>query len=504
MLNSNYSSSTIRRLSHLILGLLLLGALLVRLYQLDAPLGDWHSWRQSDTSAVSWLILNQQASLIKPRFFDISNTPSGLDNPNGWRFVEFPVYNLLQVKAYQLIKPLPWFDYPFEAAGRLVNITFWLIGGVFLYLLISRTTNRWLGLSVIFFYFFLPFNIYYSRTILPDPLMVSLSLISLFITYRLVSNPNPLVGVIGIITTALALLTKPYALFIIYPYLVLLGWYHKDKTKVITWLVGVGATALGPLTAWRWWMRAFPEGIPANKWLFNAGGMRLKPVWWRWLFYERLGKLISGGWLTSLLSLSLFTPLVNIKPTNRPVFNSLMIGLVTGSLAFLVIFARGNIQHDYYQVVITPAISLLMGVGLYLAFGFILQAKAGWWAKLIPAVGIIWLTLFGLITSWYQVKEYYKINDLSVIKTLEQLKNRIPPTAKVIADYQGNSLLLYHLKRFGWPILESGSVANLKQKGANYYLAPTPNAVTDQLSLSCQDIIKYQGVSLINLNSCRL
>ena len=35
-----------------------------------------------------------------------------------------------------------------------------------------------------------------------------------------------------------------------------------------------------------------------------------------------------------------------------------------GGLAYLVVFAAGNVQHDYYQILLVPIISLLVAKGL--------------------------------------------------------------------------------------------------------------------------------------------
>ena len=84
--------------------------------------------------------------------------------------------------------------------------------------------------------------------------------------------------------------------------------------------------------------------------------MRLKPVWWRWLFYERIAKLILGGWGATFLVLGL-----TAKKSRRA--DGFFYSLIAGALLFLVVFARGNIQHDYYQALIIPALCLSLGRG---------------------------------------------------------------------------------------------------------------------------------------------
>jgi len=289
------------------------------LYKIDAVLGDWHSWRQSDTAAVTWYFANQKLDILHPRFFDISSTPSGLDNPHGFRFVEFPVYNLGHLATYKFLQFSHLsrvFNYPFEAAGRLLKIVFWLIGGWFFYHLPNQLANRKTAFAVVFFWLFLPYNIYYSRTILPDPLTVSLSIIGLFYWFRFYNTGQNRQLILAALLTALALLTKPYAVFIIAPVVGLLFIFKLKNKDWLTKGLIIGSLSLLPLLWWRWWMKSFPEGIPYNKWLFNAGGMRLKPAWWRWLFYERIAKLIAGGWLTTFILQAFNLPLSQIKQSD--------------------------------------------------------------------------------------------------------------------------------------------------------------------------------------------
>ena len=78
-----------KRVKYFLLLLILIGAFGVRLYRFDGPIADWHSWRQSDTSAVSRNFVKYGFDILHPKFDDLSNVPSGLDNPNGYRFVEF-------------------------------------------------------------------------------------------------------------------------------------------------------------------------------------------------------------------------------------------------------------------------------------------------------------------------------------------------------------------------------------------------------------------------------
>ena len=103
-----------------ILILILATGFLVRLYKFQSPVADWHAWRQADTSAVSKFFVKDGFDILHPKFYDLSNVPSGVhENPQGYRFVEFPFYNIAQALPYRLIGILT-----FEEWGRLVTIFF--------------------------------------------------------------------------------------------------------------------------------------------------------------------------------------------------------------------------------------------------------------------------------------------------------------------------------------------------------------------------------------------
>src|SRR3990167_3798953 len=138
----------------LFLAIILVGAFAVRLYHFNWPVADWHSWRQVDTSAVSRTFTQEGFSILRPKFPDLSKGVSLIDNPQGYRFVEFPIYNVLQAGFYKL---MPRFT--LEEWGRLVTIFSSLISIVFIYLLLKKYVNSRAGLIAAFFFAFIPYNI---------------------------------------------------------------------------------------------------------------------------------------------------------------------------------------------------------------------------------------------------------------------------------------------------------------------------------------------------------
>ena len=238
-------------------GLILVLALVLRLYKIDNAIADWHSWRQADTASVTRVFDKEGINLLVPRFQDISSIPSGKPNPNGYRMVEFPLYNLLHLTTYRLAPSLG-----IDQAGRLTSVLISLVSIIFLYLSVRKLSGRALGLASALLYAVMPFSIYYSRVVLPEPLMITLFLISFYLFLQK--------GVLSFLLSAVflagALLVKPYAIFFTLPFLYW-WWTHKNEKRfTLPWLFAYAAIAFVPLLAWRSWIKQFPEGIPASAW----------------------------------------------------------------------------------------------------------------------------------------------------------------------------------------------------------------------------------------------
>src|SRR3989344_3794374 len=75
----------------------------VRLYRIDNPIADWHSWRQADTAAVARNFYKEGYNPFIPKYDDMSGVAENpVPNPNRYRFVEFPIYNSLVYFTYLL------------------------------------------------------------------------------------------------------------------------------------------------------------------------------------------------------------------------------------------------------------------------------------------------------------------------------------------------------------------------------------------------------------------
>jgi hypothetical protein len=446
---------------------------LVRLYRFDNPVADWHAFRQSDTNAVSTIFAREGVNFLYPKYFDISNIQSGKDNPEGYRFVEFPIYNAVQVGLFGL---LGWLV-TLEQSGRLISIFATLAGAYFVYLLMKKYANGMAAFFAAFFYLFLPFSIFYGRTILPDPSMTASLLGGIYFFDKWLESSAKLkvknsklqfkvksFFILSIMFTALALLLKPYALFFVLP-MVYLAWKKFGFGLIKKWQLWILAVfSVAPLLVWRWWIGHFPEGIPASAWLFNGDGIRFRPAFFRWIGFERITKLILG-YAGILLVVGGAWHVVRNK--NAGFFLS----FVLSSAIYVSVMATGNVRHDYYQIAIIPTISIFGGLGVLGLLGVFRRFNIwlGYFVCFVIIAVSFWL-------SWVQVRDYFNINDRGMVAAGKKADEILPEDAIVIAPYDGSTTLLNITARRGWPTFQE-PIEKLIERGATHLVIanPTPS-----------------------------
>lgn len=464
----------------LVLSLVLL-ALALRLCYLTTPLADWHSFRQADTASVTREYVKHSVDLLRPKYHDLSNIQSGKDNLEGFRMVEFPFINAfiaLLLRTFNFLPLVP--------TSRMVSIIFSLGTVVTIYYLVKSVSSIKQAYLTSLLMAVMPYSVFYSRAVLPESPMLFLSTFSIFSFYQYLHHQKKSVlwFTLALISLALALLLKPFVAFLAPVYLFL--WLNKDKFKFyLRWPVVILVLgAFLPLMLWRKWIENFPTGIPASDWLFNGNGIRLRPAWFRWLFYHRFTQLITGYG-------SLIIPLAFVSKWKTDTF--LIISWWISILAYLVVIATGNVQHDYYQVLTLPV--LFMTLAKSLVFIWHHLEKQLTYSSAALAIGCL-ISLFWF-NSYQQVKGYYNINHWEYVKVGKIVDQKLPPDAKIIAPAMGDTVFLFQTNRTGWPI--GFEIEDKINKGAQYYVATSFDDETNQLMEKYQVVEKTDEYAIIKL-----
>ncbi len=440
----------IKNKEYILLSLILLLGFVLRLYKINNPIADWHSFRQADTASVSRMYVSDGINLLIPRYHDVSTTQSGLSNLEGYRFVEFPVFNAIHTVFFNIFPSIS-----LEIWGRLISIISATVSTYILFLLGRRFISIWGGVLAAFFYATLPFNVFFTRVILPEPMAVTFALASLWMFARFIESDKNKHLFTSAAFMSVSILIKPYLAFYGVPILYLLhkkcGYKKMLKGKKYYMALFV---VIVPFFVWRMWMQQFPEGIPFWKWTFNGDDIRFRPSFWRWIFGERLAKLILGYWGLIPFAIGIL----------REKKNKFITFCLLGMLLYVSIIATANVRHDYYQTIVVPTISLA------LAAGSVYLWKAKHFDKNLSR-GILVSSIFiMMITSAYQVREYYKVNHPEIIEAGKIADKILPKDELIIAPYNGDTAFLYQTSRMGWPVVDR-PIDELIELGASYFVS---------------------------------
>jgi 4-amino-4-deoxy-L-arabinose transferase-like glycosyltransferase len=351
---------------------------------------------------------------------------------------------------------------------------------VILGLLVAQYIDMFTGVLAALIFAILPYSIYYGRTILPDPSMVFWSVLSLWLVGKGKSIWWTVLAAVG---GALAFLSKPMAVFLLLPIPYILfkqfGISKKMFLRAFIYLL----ISVVPLLLWRKWILQFPEGIPVSSWLLNGNGIRFKGAWFHWLFAVRLGDLILGFWGLILLGMGLVAP-----PTKKEGW--FFRWWILGALLYLSIFATGNVQHDYYQILIIPVVAIFAAKGLASLF------RMKFSGIIVGLVCVVAMLGF----SWFTIRTYYWINRPEIVEAGKLADSILPKDAKVIAPYNGDTTFLYQTQRQGWP--EGFDIDKKIAMGATAYVTVSPtdsDTETRDLAAKYTVLVRNDKYAIIDL-----
>ncbi len=442
-------------------------AFYLRTYKINNPIADWHSWRQADTASVTRNYVRYGIDPLFPRYDDLSSVASGKPNPEGYRFVEFPLYNIASVVIDKLVPDT------IEHSSRLTSIFASMWSLIFLYFLVKKHSDQFTAKVAAFYFAVLPYNIYWSRVVLPEPTLVALCLGMIYFFNQWIDTEKKRYYISSVLLAAAALLVKFTAIFFVIPmaYLVFRKWGWRAFLN--PWMYVYGVAMVIPFILWRQHISYYPEGIPAYNWLFNGNGIRFKGAFFWWIFADRIAKMILGGWGIVLLITGIITKTLDRKNKSNYFFHSWLVAMIL----YLFVFATGNVQHDYYQVILVPILCIFLAIGTVTLWGLLGQRINTILSRLSLLICVIFMLMFG----WYQARDLFNINHPEIVEAGNAVQQVLgDKLGTIIAPYGGDTAFLYQTARRGWPLME-GTIDEMINKGADYYVSTNFDELTNSL-----------------------
>lgn len=364
---------------------------------------------------------------------------------------------------------------------RVLSSIFWIVGGVFLYLIAGKILSSGAALFSTVFYLFLPFGISASRSFQPDPFMVMLLLFSIFMILKYYERPSLSKLIITAIVSSSAMLIKPYSIFLIFGAFISISIYTQGIRKSLINRDVLIFIFLSPLPGAVYYLSGLLTDIGFLRELTQTSffpHLLLSPYFWKdWL-----------AMIARVVGLIAFTgAFLGLFIIRNGLSRALLIGLWIGYFIFGLVFTYHIHTHDYYQLQFIPVVALSLGPVGALVINRLFRLFSS--RRRIAILLVFFLVLiFGISININKVQrkdhngyikifgyvmginpQFYKFinedfeKEVRIAKEIGEIVNHSSKTVFLTLDY-GRSLA-YHgeLSGFAWPI--SGSLKEWKLKG---------------------------------------
>jgi hypothetical protein len=181
------------------------------------------------------------------------------------------------------------------------------------------------------------------------------------------------------------------------------------------------------------------------------------------------------------------------KPGNRE--KLLFFTFVISSLIYVHVFATGNVQHDYYQILIIPTLAIFFAKGVDGALTAAKEYFSLWTTRIIAIVNIVFMLMFG----WYVIRDFYGVQHPEIIEAGIAVDQLTPKDAKIIAPYNGDTAFLYQTNRQGWPVFER-SFREFRNAGATHIAFANPTKEELNISTLFEPVKITDTYAIFDLN----
>ena len=402
-----------------IIGLLFVGAFAVRLYRINQPLLDFHPIRQYRTALLARVYCYQGVEFIpewkKELLAAYQNRIPLLEPPVG----EIVTAGLWRIAGGEYL----WLP-------RITSCVYWLVGGIFLYLIACRLISPSAAFFSILFYLFWPYNLFIGRSIQPEAMLAMLYLCSIFLILRYYDRPTMTGLILAAVAAGCAISIKPYVIFPIYAAFVSLGIFKHGFSGFIMNPRSMLFVIISLLPGGFYYGHSFL----ASEYLGRRGRMQFVPSL---LLTGRFWK----GWLTMIGSttgiLAFIAAIIGAFLCRKRSARVFLAGLWAGYIVFGLVFNYAIHTHDYYQLSMIPIVSVGLGsVGV--AFTNRLRRLSAGWCYGLAGVGILLLVLLGGMALKIRPDQFFRMeprlkNNLDIVCNFIGVN---PHTAKRInADF---------------------------------------------------------------------
>ena len=330
-----------------------------------------------------------------------------------------------------------------EWIGRLQAVIFFTASLPFFFLLVREIFGDTAALWATFFYSFAPLNVFAGRSFMPDVPSLSLALIGLYFFLRWIDSERSTSLFAAAIVISLALLIKLPSVIIGAPLLFLVWqkWRWNFLRQPSLWLFA--AITILPSIAWYWHAHEIAEKFYPHH-FFGAGGIQIE----NFSSYWKIMRLTGISSLTPVLSI-LATLGLFVAPGGK--YRRVFHWWLAATILFIIVVGYGN-RHQWYQLPLVPiAAAFAGGACAFIASKISASRAAG------ITFSILLASSFSVLACLY-VQPLYRSSSAELRDAGLELRKLTLPDALIIAADNGDPTIFYYAERRGWHFLEKDGI----------------------------------------------
>ena len=455
---------------------LLLAGLALRLLDVDAPLIDQQAWRQVDTAAMARNYFVEGYDLLRPRI-DWRGMSSGVVETN------FPLFPYLVACLYGVAGGA------YEWLARSLAALFSVLTAVPLYALGRRLSpGPMLSRCAVAIYLMLPLSWFFGRAVMPEGLMILLSVTALWTFQRWLEQSRWQRFACAVAAAGLCFAVKIPTLYLGFPLVAMAlarhGWMFLRRPSMWLYLL----LALLPSVPWYW----HAAGLFAETQLtFGIFGNAGYDKWSRDLlqtadFWRTMTERFVFVIVTPIGVVLVAAGIAGLWPAAKDARHRwFLFAWLGGLLAYVLLVPEGNRKLHYYQLPFVPLAALFAAAPLAALLGeqamrgpiqtlLVRAGRSGRWWVAVALAGVA-------AASAHEVADYRRPPTYGYYQTClaagRALDVKLPKGALVVvgdlddneaAPFRAQSpTLLYYMNRKGWQITPGEfSAARLDSLGA--------------------------------------
>lgn len=313
-------------------------AVFIRLWKINNPLLDEHSWRQTTSAMVARNYLKDM-NLFKPQ------TDFQSPYPFVFGLYEYSVACLAKIFGYS------------DVLGRLTSLSFFILGFIYFYKLVKKYLGERASLFALTFYTFLPTSVFYSRSFQVDGPMTSLSIVFIFYFGLWVEQRKRIHFLLSVIVANVLFMFKISSLYMIIAAILYLYSFEGIKfiknPKLYIFLILSMAFPI--------FFNQYVPVMEANKgkifsplggWILHKDTLLSFDFWYKTFFANLFEyQYMHTGYIFFVIGL-----FQHIKDARYRLFHVWLISII----AFFIVAAYG-MHHEYYLVVLIPVACVFIG-----------------------------------------------------------------------------------------------------------------------------------------------